>query len=149
MLNQCGHVHRDAAEVESRWWLRRRGRLWKAAASIIVDFLTDIWEIRLGPLRILGNLASAEACEKPFFAVTRDHDRTRRVSEDPATAQGFTSAKKGRAATTLRPLTAFIRAGVFARLPYVHTPPRLAARPLPDEETHAPPLDRSLPAEGA
>ena len=40
-----------------------------------------------------------------------------------------------------------LRAGVFARLPY--SPRALRHGQLPDEETHAPPLDRSLPAEGA
>ena len=43
-------------------------------------------------------------------------------------------------------LAPVLRAGAFA---FTLLPPRLAARPLPDEETHAPPLDRSPPAEGA
>ena len=38
--------------------------------------------IRLGPLRSWANLASEEERERRFLRVTRDHDRTRRASED-------------------------------------------------------------------
>ena len=44
------------------------------------------------------------------------------------------------------PLAPVPRAGAIA---FTLLPPRLAARLTPDEETHAPPLDRSPPAEGA